>query len=115
MSAGGQNSITSTDSTSSFKGITGMRIKDAADVIAQTRVRQMYQLFNSNAPTAVRPRIRNGNDVYLQYLQGLKEVSSNVSGYGSCPACVGLTYNGNVQSDPTKFVLTFKNGNYPPV
>jgi len=108
MSAGGQNST-------ALSGIQGMRIKDTSDVVAQTRVRQIYQLFNSNAPTAVRPRIRNGNDVYLQYLEGLKEVSSNVNGYAACPACVGLTYNGNTQSDPTKFILTFKNGNFPPV
>ena len=108
MSAGGQNS-------SSVSGITGMRIRDSADVVAQSRVRQIYQLFNSNAPTAVRPRIRNGNDYYLQYLQGIKEVSSNVTGSASCTTCAGLTYNGNVQSDPTKFVLTYRNGNYPPV
>ena len=92
-----------------------MRIKDTSDFVAQARVRQIYQLFNSNAPTAVRPRIRNGNDYYLQYLQGIKEVSSNVTGNASCTACAGLTYNGNVQPDATKFVLTFKNGNYPPV
>jgi hypothetical protein len=115
MSAGGQNSLTSADSTSSFKGITGMRIRDSSDFLAQARVRQIYQLFNSNAPTAVRPRIRNGNDVYLQYLEGLKEVSSNVNGYAACTSCIGLPYNGNVQSDPTKYVLTFKNGNFPPV
>jgi hypothetical protein len=108
MSAGGQNSST-------VSGIQGMRIKDTSDFVAQARVRQIYQLFNSSAPTAVRPRIRNGNDYYLQYLQGIKEVSSNVTGNASCTACAGLTYNGNVQSDPTKFVLTFKNGNYPPV
>ena len=108
MSAGGQNS-------SSVSGITGMRIRDSADVVAQSRVRQIYQLFNSSAPTSVRPRIRNGNDYYLQYLQGIKEVSSNVTGSASCTTCAGLTYNGNVQSDPTKFVLTYRNGNYPPV
>ena len=108
MSAGGQNSST-------LSGVQGMRIKDTSDFVAQARVRQIYQLFNSNAPTAIRPRIRNGNDYYLQYLQGIKEVSSNVTGNASCTACAGLTYNGNVQSDPTKFVLTFKNGNYPPV
>jgi hypothetical protein len=93
-----------------------MRIRDTADVVAQNRVRQTYQQFNSNTPNAVRPRIRNGNDVYLQYLQGLKEVSSNVQGGStSCTACAGLTYNGNVQSDPTKFILTYRNGNFPPV
>ena len=108
MSAGGQNST-------SLSGIQGMRLRDSADVVTQIRVRQMYQLFNSNAPTAVRPRIRNGNDYYLQYLQGLKEVSSNVNGYGSCITCAGLAYNGNTQSDSTKFILTYRNGNYPPV
>ena len=108
MSAGGQNS-------SSNVGITGMRIRDTADVVAQIRVRQTYQQFNSNTPNAVRPRIRNGNDVYLQYLQGLKEVSSNVTGSSSCITCAGLTYNGNTQSDPTKFILTYRNGNFPPV
>jgi hypothetical protein len=92
-----------------------MRLRDTADVVAQIRVRQMYQLFNSNAPTAVRPRIRNGNDYYLQYLQGLKEVSSNVNGYASCISCAGLAYNGNTQADPTKFILTYRNGNFPPV
>ena len=95
MSAGGQNSGSSTS-------IMGMRIRDSADVIAQTRVRMIYQQFNSNTPNAIRPRIRNGNDVYLQYLEGLKEVTA-------CTACAGLTYNGN------GIVLTFKNGNYPPV
>lgn len=108
MSAGGQNST-------SLSGIQGMRLREASDVVAQMRVRQMYQQFNSNTPTAVRPRIRNGNDVYLQFLQGIKEVSSNVTGSASCIACAGLPYNGNVQSDPTKFVLTYWNGNFPPV
>ena len=107
MSAGGQNSLVSADTTSSFKGITGMRIRDTSDFVAQNRVRQIYQLFNSNAPNAVRPRIRNGNDVYLQFLQGVKEVSSNVTGNASCTACAGLSYNNGV--------LTFKNGNFPPV
>lgn len=115
MSAGGQNSLTLADGTAGFKGITGMRVRDSADVVAQIRVRQMYQQFNSNTPNAVRPRIRNGNDVYLQFLQGIKEVSSNVTGSASCIACAGLTYHGNVQSDSTKFILTFKNGNFPPV
>jgi len=86
-----------------------MRLRDSADVIAQVRVRQMYQMFNTIAPNAVRPRIRNGNDHYLQYLQGLKEVSSNVSGYAGCTTCLGLTYSGN------GLVLTNRNGNYPPV
>lgn len=115
MSAGGQNSLTLADGTAGFKGITGMRVRDSADVVAQIRVRQMYQQFNSNTPNAVRPRIPNGYNSYIQFLQGIKEVSSNVTGSASCIACAGLTYHGNVQSDSTKFILTFKNGNFPPV
>lgn len=103
MSAGGQNSST-------LSGIQGMRIRDASDVDAQTRVREIFQLFKSSTPNAVRPRIPNGNDVYLQFLQGIKESSSNVSGGSvSCTACAGLTYNGN------GLVLTYRNGNFPPV
>lgn len=96
MSAGGQNSTT-------LSGIQGMRLRDSSDVDAQTRVREIYQMFNSSTPNAVRPRIPNGNDVYLQFLQGIKEVSSNVSGYAACPACAGMTYNGN------RLVLTYRN------
>lgn len=95
MSAGGQNS-------SSTVGITGMRIRDSADVVAQTRVRQIYQLFNSSTPNAIRPRIPNGYNSYLQYLQGVKEVTA-------CTACAGLAYNG------TGLVLKYRNGNFPPV
>lgn len=102
MSAGGQNSTT-------LSGIQGMRLRETSDVVAQIRVRQVYQLFNSTTPTAIRPRIPNGNNTYLQFLQGTKEVSSNVNGYASCPACAGLAYNGN------GLVLTWRNGNYPPV
>jgi len=102
MSAGGQNSTT-------LSGIQGMRLRDTADVVAQIRVRQVYQLFNSTTPTAIRPRIPNGNNTYLQFLQGTKEVSSNVNGYASCPACAGLPYTGK------GLILTYRNGNFPPV
>ena len=80
-----------------------MRIRETSDVVGQIRVRQIYQLFNSTAPTAIRPRIPNGNDVYLQFLQGTKEVSSNVNGYASCTVCAGLPYNGR------GLVLTYRN------
>jgi len=102
MSAGGQNS-------SSISRVTGMRIQNTSDVVEQIRLRQIFQLFNSTTPNAVRPRIPNGNGVYLQYLEGLKEVSSNVTGNASCTTCAGLTYNGN------GLVLTYRNGNFPPV
>jgi hypothetical protein len=96
MSAGGQNSTT-------LSGIQGMRIRDASDVEAQTRVREIFQLFNSSTPTAVRPRIPNGNDVYLQFLQGIKEAALGGVFAASCPACTGLAYNGN------RLVLTYRN------
>jgi len=109
MSSGGQNSST-------LSGITGMCVRDGSCVVAQTRVRQIYQEFNSSTPNAVRPRIPNGNNNYLQYLQGIKEASSSVvGGSASCVACVGLTYNGNVTTSNAPYVLNFKNGNYPPV
>ena len=102
MSAGGQNS-------SSISRVTGMRIQNTSDVVEQIRLRQIFQLFNSTTPNAVRPRIPNGNGVYLQYLEGLKEVSSNVTGNASCTTCEGLSYNGN------RIILTYRNGNFPPV
>lgn len=102
MSAGGQNS-------SSISRVTGMRIQNTSDVVEQIRLRQIFQLFNSTTPNAVRPRIPNGNGVYLQYLEGLKEVSSNVTGNASCTTCTGLAFNGN------GLVLTYRNGNFPPV
>ena len=100
MSAGGQNST-------SVSRITGMRIKDSSDVVEQLRVRQIYQMFNSTTPNAVRPRIPNGNGLYLQFLEGTKEVSSNVTGYSVCTECsgatAGLAYNGN------RVVLSYRN------
>jgi hypothetical protein len=102
MSAGGQNS-------SSISRVTGMRIQNTSDVVEQIRLRQIFQLFNSTTPNAVRPRIPNGNGVYLQYLEGLKEVSSNVTGNASCTTCAGLAFNGN------GLILTYRNGNFPPV
>jgi hypothetical protein len=63
-----------------------MRLRDTSDVVAQARVRGVYQMFNSTSPNAVRPRIRNGNDFYLQLLEGSKE---------SCGSCAGLPYGAN--------------------
>jgi len=95
MSAGGQNSST-------LSGIQGMRLRETSDVVAQIRLRQLYQAFNPTTANAIRPRIPNGNNNYLQYLRGLKEVSS-------CTACAGLPYTGN------GLILTYRNGNFPPV
>jgi len=76
MSAGGQNSST-------LSGITSMRLRDSADLVAQARVQGMYRMFNSTAPTAFRNRAPTGYDSFLQFLQGRKE---------GCQTCVGLPY-----------------------
>lgn len=78
MSAGGQRG---TD----LSGITGMRLRDSSDFVAQVRLQETYQMFNTTTANAVRPRISNGNNYYLQFLQGSKE---------SCGSCAGLPYNG---------------------
>ena len=93
-----------------------MCVRDGSCITAQTRVRQIYRQFNPTTPNALRPRIPNGNDLYLQYLQGIKEASSSsIGGSASCATCVGLTYNGNVTTASNPYVLNFKNGNFPPV
>jgi hypothetical protein len=92
MSAGGQRG---TD----LSGITSSRIRDAADVTAQTKVRLVYQTLISN--TVQRPfvgRIANGNNNLLQFTEGIKEVAVG----GNCPTCVGLPYQYSVP-------MTFKN------
>jgi len=76
MSAGGQRGL-------DVSGITGMRLRDSSDFVAQVRVQEMYQMFSTTTANAVRPRIRNGNDYYLQFLEGNKE---------SCGTCAGLPY-----------------------
>jgi hypothetical protein len=76
MSAGGQNSTT-------LSGIQSMRLHNASDVTARSRVQGMYRMFNSTAPTALRNRAPTGYDSFLQFLQGRKE---------GCETCVGLPY-----------------------
>lgn len=60
-----------------------MRLRDAADVIAQIRVQKVYQMFNLSTPNAVRPRIPNGNNFFLQALEGSDE---------GCTVCAGAPY-----------------------
>jgi hypothetical protein len=87
MSAGGQRG---TD----LSGITGMRLRDSSDFVAQVRLQETYQMFNSATANAVRPRIPNGNDYYLQFLQSTKE---------GCGTCVGLPYG------PKGVTLSYRN------
>jgi hypothetical protein len=76
MSAGGQNSST-------LSGITSMRLRDSADVVAQLRVQGVYRMFSPTNPTAFRNRAPPGSDYFLQFLHGRKE---------GCATCVGLPY-----------------------
>lgn len=77
MSAGGQRGI-------DLSGITSMRIRDAADFTAQTKVRLVYQTFASTTgANAYYGDVRAGNVLYDQFLTGLKE---------SCTSCTGLPW-----------------------
>ena len=97
MSAGGQRGI-------DVSGITTMRLRDAADVTAQTKVRLVYQTFASTTgANAYANETPNGNDSYTQFLQGLKE---------SCTSCTGLPWQRAV-------AMSFRNpattGASPPI
>jgi hypothetical protein len=77
MSAGGQRGI-------DLSGITSMRLRDASDWTARTRVQEVYQTFASTTgANAYLNQTPNGNDSYIQFLQGVKEGCSN---------CMGLPY-----------------------
>lgn len=98
MSAGGQNS-------SSLSGIQAMRLRDSADVTTQIRLRMMYQQFNATSPNAINMRIKNSYNNYLQFLEGVKEVSTG----GVCPTCTGLPYNAPSVASGTARILAFTN------
>ena len=77
MSSGGIRGV-------DLSGITSMRVQDASDFTKQTKVRLMYQTFASTTgANAYINQTPNGNDSYLQFLQGVKE---------NCTECIGLPY-----------------------
>jgi hypothetical protein len=77
MSAGGQRGI-------DVSGITAMRVQNASDVTTRTKVRLVYQTFASTTgANAYVNETPNGNDSYVQFLEGVKE---------SCSNCTGLPY-----------------------
>jgi hypothetical protein len=79
MSSGGQRGI-------DLSGITSLRIQNASDATTQTKVRLVYQTFASTTgANAYQNETPNGNDSYLQFLEGVKEGCSN---------CSGLAYGG---------------------
>jgi len=74
MSAGGQRGI-------DVSGITGMRIQNMSDVIAQRRVRLVYQTFASTTgANAFVNETPNANGSYVDFLRGIKESCSNCTG-----------------------------------
>jgi hypothetical protein len=77
MSSGGVRGI-------DLSGITSLRVQNASDFTARERVQGVYQAFASTTgANAYLNETPNGNDSYLQFLQGVKE---------SCSNCPGLPY-----------------------
>ena len=80
MSSGGQRGI-------DLSGITSQRLQNASDFTSRVRVQGVYQAFASTTgANAYVNQTPNGNDSYVQFLQGLKE---------SCSNCTGLPYQLN--------------------
>ncbi len=74
MSAGGQRGI-------DISGVTGMRIQDFSDFVAQERLRLVYQTFASTTgANAYLNQTPNANGSYLDFLAGIKENCSNCTG-----------------------------------
>jgi hypothetical protein len=74
MSAGGQRGI-------DVSGITGMRIQDFSDFVAQERLRLVYQTFASTTgANAYQNETPNANGSYVDFLAGIKESCSNCTG-----------------------------------
>ena len=79
MSSGGVRGV-------DLSGITSMRIQNASDFTARDRVQMVYQTFASTTgANAYLNETPNGNDSYVQFLQGVKE---------SCSNCAGLAFVG---------------------
>lgn len=77
MSSGGQRGI-------DVSGITSLRLQNASDFTTRERVQGVYQAFASTTgANAYVNQTPNGNDSYLQFLQGVKE---------NCSNCTGLPY-----------------------
>lgn len=75
-----------------------MRLRDASDITARSRVQGVYRMFNSSTPTAFRNRAPTGYDSFFQFLHGRKE---------GCATCVGLPYQPLTTNTTT--ILSFRN------
>jgi hypothetical protein len=86
MSSGGQRGI-------DVSGITGLRLQTASDVTTRIRLQEMYQNFASTTgANAYRNRTPNGTGVFLDFLQGRKEVGRRDISLSDCSTCTGLPY-----------------------
>jgi hypothetical protein len=86
MSSGGQRGI-------DVSGITGLRLQNASDVTARTRLQETYLNFASatsaNAPRNTTP---NGIGSFLDFTMGRKEVGRRDILVSDCSTCLGLPY-----------------------
>ena len=81
MSAGGQRGI-------DISGVTSIRVQNASDATTRTKVRLVYQTFaSSTGANAYINETPNGNDSYIQFLQGVKDCSTG---------CLGLPFQWNL-------------------
>lgn len=86
MSAGGARGI-------DVSGITGLRLQNASDVTARTRLQDIYGNFASTVgANAWRNRTPNGYGYYLDFIQGRKEVGRRDICGSDCSTCTGLPY-----------------------
>ena len=96
MSSGGQRGI-------DVSGITGLRLQTASDVTTRLRLQDTVQNFASTTgANAWRNRTPNGTGVFLDFIQGRKEVGRTDILLSDCSACVGLPYQYSEK-------LTFRN------
>ena len=81
MSAGGQRGI-------DISGVTSLRVQNASDATKRTKIQLVFQTFASTTgANAYVNQTPNGNDSYVQFLQGVKE---------SCSNCSGLPFQWNI-------------------
>jgi len=90
MSAGGQRGI-------DVSGITGLRQQNASDATKRVQLQLMYQNFASTTgANAYKFRTPNGNNNFLDFTQGRKEVAVGTSCLVGTCSNRGLPYNYDV-------------------
>lgn len=90
MSAGGQRGI-------DVSGITGLRLQNASDTTTRIRLQEIYLNFASTTgANAFRNRTPNATGLFLEFLQGRKEVGRRDISLSDCSTCTGLPYQSNL-------------------